>query len=198
MDTIKLLLQELGDTLRQYNPAAYENLMPPFTNEEIDTNLKKIGIEDENVKKMFQWKSGIKNEHNYRMMQFGGLLTFNSIKESISLNDYFDHSLIPLISDDEGEMLLFNKNSGPHYGKLYLFSVGSLYINHPISYYDSLYSMMRTVIDAYKKNAYEYDKENDWLDINDYQLAEIAKNYNPNSAYWTDHNVLKWQEWYAV
>ena len=198
MVTFTSLLQELDGTLRHYNMAAYENLLPPLPDTEIDKNLKELGIYDADLKALFQWKSGMRDEHGPLMMQHGGLITFDSIKSSIDFNEYYDPHLIPLISDNGEEMQLFNSKPGQHYGKLYLFSVPTLYIEHPVSYYDSLASMVKTTIVAYKEKAYEYDQESDWLDMNIDKFYAIAKRHNTHSVYWTIFNKLKWREWYEI
>jgi hypothetical protein len=191
METFKSLLQELDATLRQFNMPAYENLLPPLPDEEIDRNLKELGIEDEDVKALFQWKSGMRDEDGPLMMEFGGLITFDSIKSSIAFNKYYDPLLKPLISDNGEEMLLFNTKRGPHYGKLYLYSVLPLYIDYLVSYYDSLTAMVNTIIDGYKDEALVYDEERDWLDEDSRKFDKIAKNYNKNCVFWTDHDEVK-------
>jgi hypothetical protein len=198
MEPFKMLLDKLDAALREYNPIAYENLRPPFPDAVIDKNLGELGISDENVKALFQWKGGMKYENGCRMMLFGGLLTFDSIKESIEFNEYYDPLLIPLISDNGEEMLLFNSKPGSHYGKLYFYSVPELYIEHPVSYYDSLNTMVQTTIKAYSKKAYEYNTDRNRLDIEGHKFDEIAKNYNKNCVYWTTYNPLKWEEWYEI
>jgi len=187
MQTFESLLDDLDHTLREYNMAAYENLLPPLPDAEIDENLMQLGIEDENVKSLFQWKGGVRDENGYFMMKYGVLLTFSSIKGSVEFNNAheakYSSKLIPLISDNGEDMLLFNTNPGPHYGKLYLFSVPMLLIEEPVSYYDSLYSMVQTTIDAYKEKAYMHD-DSAMLDMDEDKFESIAKKYNKVSVYW--------------
>jgi len=198
METFKSLLQELDATLRQYNMPAYENLLPPLPDTEIDKNLQELGIDDEDLKALFQWKSGMGDENGPLMMNFGGLITFGSIKESIDFNEYFDPLLIPLISDNGEEMLLFNSKPGPHYGKLYLFSIAMLLIEHPMGYYDSLTAMVKTTIQAYKENIYKYEKGSNMVDIDFDKFFTIAKINNPNSIYWTEPDPHNEEEWYEI
>jgi hypothetical protein len=198
MQTFKLLLEELDTALRKYNMPGYEKLQPPLPDKEIDEYLRELDINDDNLKALFQWKNGEKEDSYCQMMEYGGLQSLELIKESALTDKPYDPLLIEIISDNGEESILFNKKKGPHYGKLYMYSVGQLYIGHPISYFDSLETMVKTIIEAYKTETFKYDQENKWLDINFATFATIAKKINKKSAYWKKHNRLKWEEWYAI
>jgi len=198
MDSFETLLQKFDATLLRHNMAAYENLLPPLSDQEIDKGLKEIGIDDENVKALFQWKSGMENNRLCQMMDYGGLLSFDSIKYQISVNKYYDPRLVPLISDNGEEMLLFNTNPGPHYGKLYLFSVPQLYIDYPVSIYDSLPAMLETTIELYDTGAFKYDRAENWLDINFDEYYLITKKHNKDCVFWTEHDEVIWKDWYQI
>jgi len=199
METLKSLLEELDATLRQYNMAAYENLLPPFRDIIINKEMEEIGIDDENVRALFRWKGGMQHENGPLIMNHGSLITFESIKVLIDVNEYYDPLLIPLISDNGEQILLFNTKAGKHYGKIYLFSNSSLLIEHPASYYDSLSAMIKTTIEAYKQWAYQYDEDDSGcLNINFDKFFSIARKNNPNSVYWTDKVNEKWTEWYEI
>jgi len=199
METFESLLVELDAVIRQYNPEAYRNLLPPLPAEIVEKELGNIGIYDKNVRLLFHWKSGMKDEGGPLFMEHGGLITFDSIKESNDFNQHYDPLLIPLISDNGEDMLMFNTNAGAHYGKMYLFSVPLLLVKHPISYYDSLTTMVKTTIEAYRERAYQYDEDdNGCLSINLDKFSPIARKYNPNSAYWTERKNKKWTEYYEI
>lgn len=198
MATIKSLLQEFGDTLRRYNPFEYEKLQPPLTDKEIDKSLIEIGISDENIKALFQWKNGEKEDSYCQMLSFGGLQSLEAIKQVRSTDRPYDSRLVEIISDNGEESLLFNTNPGPHYGKFYMYSVHRLYIDYPISYFDSLEAMLKTVIESYKKKAYLYDTQKNRLKILNDKFVSIAKKNNKNSAFWTNHNLLREEEWYEI
>ncbi|MDE3145179.1 MAG: hypothetical protein KGL19_13560 [Bacteroidota bacterium] len=199
MNSFKLLLQELDTTLRTYNIVEYHKLQPPLPDKEIEKKLNDLGIIDENVKALFQWKNGEKEDSYCQIMECGGLLSLQEIKEDKKsyLSDCYAPTFIPIVSEGE-QKILFNNKQGSHYGKLYFYSVPCLYINHPISYYDSLESMLRTTIEAYKNKAYKYDVKNNWLDIDRDLFDLIAKKINIKSAYWKKHNPLQEEEWYEI
>jgi hypothetical protein len=198
MQAFVKLLQEFGAVLSKYNPGAYKNLAPPLQDAEIEKNLRELNIKDENAKTLYLWKGGVQKEGGYLMMPFGELLTFGTIKEIIQGNDIYDSLLKPLISDNGEEIVLFNTKQGKHYGQLYLFSVPSLYLTHPIRCFDSLYSMIETTVEAYKENIYQFGKESKRLRIDWDKLTNLANKYNPKSTLWTNHNPLQWEDWYEI
>jgi hypothetical protein len=198
MSEVKTLLDELDSILKKYNEFEYEKLQPPLSNEEIDFYFEELGINDENLKTLYQWKNGAKERSQCQMMIFGGLQSLAAIKKSISMDRDYDSHLVEIISDNGEESLLFNIHPGPHYGKLYLYSVPRLYIDYPISCFDSLGAMLKTVIEAYKNEAFLYDKQRNFLKVYYDKFASIAKENNKNSVYWTNHNPLMEEEWYEI
>ncbi len=198
MNTFKTLISKLDTVLRKYNLSEYEKLQLPLTDKEIDKSLQELGINDENIKALFQWKNGEKEDSYCQMTERGGLMSLDAVKESKLHYNFYDPFLIALITDNGEESLLFNTKPGLHYGKLYLFSVSQLYIDHPIGYFDSLEAMVKTIIEAYNKKALFYDKEEEFLEYDGPKFREIAKKINKKSAYWTNHDPLREEEWYEI
>ena len=198
MQTIKSLLDELDTVLKQYNMPEYKKLQPPLPDSNIDKFLQEIGIHDENIKALFQWKNGEKEDSYCQMMVYGGLQSLKAVKESLSRFKLYDPLLIEIISDNGEESILFNNNPGPHYGQLYMYSIPQLYIEYPISYFDSLNTMIKTTIESYKAKAFEKTNSSNRLQFNFEKLTRIAKKYNKKSAYWKKHNPLQSEEWYAI
>lgn len=198
MTDTRLLLKELDATLRNYNHIEYQKLQPPLPDEEIDNYFDKFGVIDKGLKALYQWKNGEKEDSYCQMMMYGGMQSLEAIEKSFLFDIPYDSFLLEIISDNGEERLLFNKKQGKHYGKLYMYSVPSLYIDFPISYFDSLDAMLRTTIEAYKNEAYIYDNERQWLNKDYHKYEAIAKSFNKNSAYWTNHNPLKQEEWYEI
>lgn len=198
MTETKLLLAELDTVLRKYNMVEYLKLQPPLPDEEIDKYFEELGINDEELKALYQWKNGEQADSYCELMIKGGLQSLQEIKNYLSFDNLYDTDLLEIISDNGEEALLFNKRQGPHYGKLYFYSISSLYIEHPISYFDSINAMLRTTIEAYKEEAYQYDDKARWLNIDRSKFATIAKKFNTNSRYWTKHDPLRYEEWYEI
>jgi hypothetical protein len=197
MSSFESFILELDATLQQYNVATYQNLLPSLSDEEIDKGLQELGINDENIKSLFRWKSGIRDSKLSQMMDYGSLLKFDEIKYLISSNKYYDKCLVPLISENGEEILLFNTNPGPHYGKLYLFSVAQLYIEYPVSIYCSLSSMLETTIELYRTGGYQYDSKDNWLTIDFDKYDIVAKKLNTGCVYWTEHDEVI-PDWYEI
>jgi len=198
MTETKLLLAELDTVLRKYNIVEYTKLQPPLPDEEIDKYFEEFGIEDEDLKALYQWKDGEQADSYSKLMKNGGIQSLQEVKKYLSFDKLYDTDLLEIISDNGEEALLFNKREGPHYGKLYFYSVPCLYIEHPISYFDSINAMLRTTIEAYKEGAYQYDDKARWLNIDRSKFATIAKKININSRYWTKHDPLREEDWYEI
>lgn len=191
------LLEELDKTLRQYNLIEYNKLQLPLSTQKIDKYLETLEVSDVNLKALYQWKNGEEEESNCQMTDVGGFQSLESVTKDLANSKQYDSSFIEIFSDNRENSLLFNRKSGPHYGKLYFYSIG-LYMEYPISYYDSLGSMVITIIKSYRNKAFVYDTDNKWLDIDFKKFKTIAKTINTNSVFWKKHNPLKPKEWYEI
>jgi len=183
------LLNKYDDTLRNYNPSNYEKLQAPLSVEKIEEHLHNFGVDDENLKALFHWKNGFEGENSGdRIFKKGGLLSMEYILKLSSLSlseDLWKDTFIPLVSEGGGDYLLFNKEKGPDYGKLHLYCVSLLYIDEPISYYDSIYSMIKTTIDAYEEKVLIFDELNgSRLKYDIDAFNSIAKKNNKHSDFW--------------
>ena len=198
MNKFKTLLNAFDTVLQKHNPVAYRGLLPPLTDEEIDVYLANFSIEDEDLRLLYQWKAGTRMPMDGQMTDYGGLLTFDFLNKLLSRKFYYDPLLLPLISENGEEMLLFNSKPGQHYGKIYLYSVPQLYIEHPVSYFDSLQSMIQTITAAYEQGAYIFDSRENWLDTDYDKFHKIAITLNKSSVFWTEHDEVMWEEWYEI
>ncbi|MFT3748121.1 MAG: hypothetical protein QM768_07380 [Agriterribacter sp.] len=196
--SFKKLLAEFDSVLKEFNPLEYNKLLAPFSPKETELKLiNELGINDSNFKDFFSWKNGEEEDSYCEIMEYGGPMSIDAIKETISNYFHFEPMLIPFISEGE-QMLLFNKKNGRNYGKIYLYSVPELYIEHPISYYDSFESMISTTITAYKKKIYSYDFSKKKLRYDYDELHRHIKEMNPNSEFWKNHNPLRSEDWYEI
>lgn len=198
MKQFNSLIKKIDEILATQNPVEYEKLQPPLSDEEIERKSIEIGVESVKFKSIYQWKNGEEDDTYCEIMKYGSFLSLNSIAELKKSSMYeYNPSFIPLISEGE-QMLLFNTNSGKHFGKIYLYSVPQLYIDYPISFYDSLEAMITTTIEAYQNKIYFYDFDEKELKINTKEFKELAKSLNQDSAYWTKHDTLRYEEWYEM
>ena len=189
MNSFKLLLEKFDVTLRKYNLDNYKKLQPPLPENEIDNYLNELGVKDENFKLLFCWKNGFdfrtEGKTRTQMFNFGTLLTLQYILEYKNDDpDFWEKTYIPLISTNDGDCLLFNNKKGKDYGKIHLYSPALLFIDNPISCYDSIYTMIETTIKAYEKKILVYDPDDNWLEENVKEFHILAKKYNQLSDYW--------------
>jgi|HubBroStandDraft_6_1064221.scaffolds.fasta_scaffold1009981_1 hypothetical protein len=185
---LETLLTKFDKTLREYNLSNYHRLFPPLTESKIDAFLKSLEIDDEDLKKLFLWKNGFDPNQDPQIIcqifDCDLLLSINIIPDYIAANrEYWNNYFIPLLTDTTGKYVLFNNKVGEDYGKLYLYS-NPLFIIEPISYYDSIYSMIETTIEAYIQEVFKYNEEEDWLDINLNRFNTLAAKINTKSNHW--------------
>jgi hypothetical protein len=192
MNSFKLLINRFDSILRNHNLPNYIKLYEPLSLKEIDHYFKSLNIDNEYLHNLFEWKNGYDPDQNVnmlcRIMDFGTLLSLEYISESVNINSkdrLWDTSFIPLITDSTGQYIMFNNKQGTDYGKLHLLSSSLLFAEEPISYYDSVYTMIETTIEAYEKEVLKYDHNKDWLNMDVKKFYEIAQKINKNSKYWT-------------
>jgi len=199
MKNIDTLISELDEILKIYNSIEYHKLQSPLNSDVLHFYFNKLNIENKSFESLYKWKNGEKENEYCQMMQYGGLL---SLEESIKLKENYlegcvENIFIPIISDGE-QILLFNNNRSKNYGRIYLYSVPLLYIEKPISCFDSLETMIITIVESYKEKAYIYDEKERWLNIDSEKIKLIAKKNNKKSAYWKEHDPLYWEDWYEI
>jgi len=195
MNEFELLLQNLDEVLQRKNLQNYQRLNEPLPEDKRDEFFRELDILDHNFATLFSWKNGydldIFTKERCQICQFGSFFSLRFIAHSIAINkkepmwgDYF----IPILGDTAGDSILFCNKKGRTYGKLYLFSVSLLHTD-PVGYFDSLSSMVETIIEAYQQDALTYSAEENWLNVNTGKYWEIASNINKHSKYWT---IKKW------
>ncbi len=189
MKSFNLLLKEFDLILTKYNTINYRKLKDSLPNDEVLSYLNKLKVIDSNFKSLYNWKNG--NDVNdiavmrCQIFNFGSMISLNSISFFMNTSElYWDPFFIPLVANGDGDYLLYNNENESDHGKLHLFSPSLLFIEEPITYYDSISSLLETTIEAYKQSALIYDSKEDWLDIDIDKYYEIAKQINIKSKYW--------------
>ena len=189
MNSFKLLLEKFDVTLRKYNLDNYKKLQPPLPENEIDNYLNELGVKNENFKLLFRWTNGFDcsqgEKTRSKIFDRGALLSLEYITELTNDDiDIWKKTFVPLVSTGDGDYLLFNNKKGKDYGKLHLYSVAALFIDNPVSFYDSIYAMIETTIKAYEKKILVYDANENWLDENFEEFHKLGKKYNKLSDFW--------------
>lgn len=191
MKSLDILLEEFDHTLKKFNEVNYNKLQEPLADSIIAKHLINLEMVDENFRFLYKWKNGIRAKYgaalNDDIFKFGALLSLEHVEDHYSHameSEIWSKKFIPIVNDGDSAHLLFNNERGSDYGKIYLYCVPMLYIDDPISYYDSIYSMIETTSLAYKERAMVYNASLDCLDIDSEKFHSIGENLNPNSAFW--------------
>ncbi len=118
---------------------------------------------------------------NYHFFDDYFLCSAEDVAHIIGADDFYlfaDRKCLPLFASGSGEYLVINNKEEILYCGSWLPEIAPY-----TQIYDSLQSMLDTVVTCYKKNAYLFD-DNNCLQIN-YELShEISASLNPNSEYW--------------
>jgi hypothetical protein len=186
------LISSLDNILKEKNLRNYEKLLPPLQDREVNELLTELNVKDDDFRTLYQWKNGFDPDGKVigacQIFKLDIMLPLNWVLKKVLINKtdpIWDDSFIPFITDSTGQFFLFNNSPGNNYGKIHLYSVSLFFIEEPISYYDSIGSMIETTIEAYSTGALKYDPDEDWLDEDIEKFYKIAKTINKNSDRWT-------------
>lgn len=191
--TVTETLNEINKYLVQSEAYVLDFLLPGISKDEINTQLENIKIKlPDDVYQLYQWRNGIANiyDHNFNHETFFNFGIFYSLQSAIELyktdslaNKYWDEIFFPLFTNGGGDFLLVNVDEqSKEYGFVYLYSPMINLSTDPISIYDSVSTMLDTILLSYQKRAYFYvDRE---LEDNSKLESEIAKSLNPQSLFW--------------
>jgi hypothetical protein len=90
--------------------------------------------------------------------------------------------MLPILSSGQGEFLTIDLNFGDS-SPVFCVQPWNPDSETYTTIYDSLNSMLETLITCYKKNVF-YISENGLLEMNFEKTWSISKKFNPNSKYW--------------
>jgi hypothetical protein len=193
MQNIEMNIQRLGQCLSTFCAPLYERLQEPLNQEITISVLDKWGYDDELILEIFKWKNGILYDevfptYLFDYTGFGVIPSLEYVEEILEIerkDKSWRESLFPLTTSFAGDFLLYetNKNS-KHYGAIYLYSPNLGYVDYLPIYFDSIYSMIDTIIQNFELGAFKYINMS--LEI-DYELREdISRRLNPKAEYWRE------------
>jgi hypothetical protein len=193
VDKINTYIKKLEACLSSYCPFLYSKILPPLIDRERDILFDQLKIDDEILKKVYTWKNGIENDgqlftNSYNYTGFGVIPTLDYAAEILqieSINKYWKKSYFPLVVSFSGDFLLYETDrANANYGQLFLYCPTMGHVYEQISYFDSVYSLIDTIIESFNEKAFVYDNVEKFLDI-DFDLSyPIATELNPKSKYW--------------
>lgn len=193
------MLFEFDRELQENNHLEYQKLQPPLSEIEIRRHLRTVALDDTDLLDLYMWKNGARSEHSCRIIKEGVFLPLEEFVNNVQddENDY-DPALFTLVDDVEEKFLINAKRDSVHFGKIYLYSIPALYIDFPISIYDSGAALIETNTLAYKKGICKYDLSTRSMTCNNKRFKELAREINKQSMYWKEHDPLNEEEWYEI
>lgn len=184
---------KLEQCLKTHCPPLYERLRNPVDDGLIDSVLSKWDLEDDVIMKIYQWKDGIAYEeafptHCFDFTGFGVIPPLDYVDQVLQLatnNGWWSKTFFPLICNFAGDFLLYETNEkSDNYKAIFLFSPTLGYVDYLPKYFDSVFTMINTIVENFEAGAFRY--ENMFLEI-DYDLrSTISTNLNPASDYWKE------------
>ncbi len=173
----------------------YNKLLEPKSESDILKTLDYLGIKDLFAKTqlvtLYSWKNGI--EYNpseytnlYDYSGTGVLLPLQFIEDIYHSGgkEEWEPETIPIIGNYKGEYLYLDTNSeSDTYKMLLLYSKSALSISPMLTIYDSIESMLETIIECFDSGTFQY-MEGKGLVQDIENMFEISKRSNPTSEYW--------------
>lgn len=191
MKSIEIEIQRLDLCLKKFCKPMHDRLLEPMKKEVIESILAPWGYDDNHIVDIFQWKNGIPYDESlptycFDYTEFGVIPPLEYIVDILNIekrNKSWNDSLFPLVVSYGGDFLLYETNKkSRNYGAIYLYSPNLGYVDHLPRYFDSIFSLIDTIIENFESGAFKY------LDMSleiDYDLtSKISKRLNPASEYW--------------
>lgn len=195
MNNLKSLLTELKNELLIVGSPLTDFFEIGLDRKNIELKISDSGlIFSEDIYDLYQWHNGLKREVlEYKTlgeMRLFGYAIFHDFdiayQEYLAYSNanYWDKYLFPLFGSGGGDYYLIdcNKNS-KSFSQLFYFSPGDPDFQGVISIYDSLNSLISTIIECYRTKVYYLD-EDKCLETNYSAELEISKRLNPKSEFW--------------
>jgi len=196
------LLKELEQCLIEFNNPVLEYLDSgtPFDPNHFANMLDLLQLDAcEDLNALYSWKPGLKRElvndlnFNFRVFNRGthieyteALHTYQILvlqEKEIFENRFFPFILMPGVGFEAPILIDLSKNSKT-FGRIFYDSPATG-ITKPTSIFDSLSSMIETIIACYRTGIYSISKKG-ILNTDTEKILAVSSRINPNSDYWKD------------
>jgi len=193
MQVDKNILNEFDSTMKAYCFPMYERLIQPLEPGEIINIFNTLGLSDPVLLELYKWRNGIPNQEDlptnaFRIFPFGVFPPLNDVLQFQELGvseECWKKSLISIVASYSGDFLLYESSrKSENYGMLFLYSPNLGYVEDVISYYDSVETMLLTIIQCFYEDALNYINIESGLNIDWDMYFEISSKLNPKSDYW--------------
>lgn len=189
----KELLLALEQTLTKYHPVLVNRLNNGISTADINQRISPYNIDfTQDVYDIFSWKNGIQQkgtESPDQLLLFpnGTPLSLDvalgNFENSAVKNSLYESNYFPLFTGDKENTLLIDLDeNSPSYQMISLYSPSLMGQSEPMTIYDSLTTLLGTVITCYDQKAFWINQ--DKLEVDNDTHYTIASNLNVNSDYW--------------
>lgn len=186
-----MLFKSFRSCLFEHCPVLEKMMQEPPNKEFLQQVLDRMGIKDSSFKALYELTNGIHNDGQfptsaYDFCDFGVIPTIEYIVDLYSdktMVEKWSKTRVPVITSFGGDFLLL-ETGAKNAGKLYLYCPTFGYVDFLPTYYDSIDSMLRTIISCFELGAYKYDSNEMFLETDTALKFEICRKYNPESEYW--------------
>jgi hypothetical protein len=195
MTELNVLLNELYTILKTANPALAGLLQQGLDKAAIDRAAGKAGLTfPDELYALYGWKNGMTNDiesiENLRELRIFPLAIYLSLSESLedygyNANNYWPRNLFPVFTSGGGDYYLLNCEEGtPSRGMIYYFCPSDYLFQGVITKFDSLPSLISSVIECYAEKVYYFDDAGTFIIADLKQEHEIIVKNNPRAEYW--------------
>lgn len=191
MKSIDLYIVKLDNCLQKYCKPLYDEFLEPLGDASIKSILDKWNMNDPLLFSIYRWKGGMEYDGtgNADSLSFNLIGTIPSLKYAEQvLAEGQKHmgwraTQFPLICSFSGDFVLYETDKNrSDYQCLYLVSPTMGYVDIQPKYFDSVFSMIDTIVLNFETGVFRY--EDMYLEV-DYDLNEInSADMNPDSDYW--------------
>jgi len=159
MPDLKHLLTELEKILRGYNAPIVKKLGPGLSEKIISEMFAKIGMRNEDLIVLYNWKNGISYSEEWKIGEFDffGFGTFISLEDAIENYEYLSDLsgqkyLLPLFTNGAGDYVFFDGDrESINFERLLFYSPPINLSGEAVPVYDSLQVFLKTTIECYQK-----------------------------------------------
>jgi len=195
------LLKELEQCLTKVNSPILKHLDSgtPFDPNHFANMLDLLQLEvSEDLNTLYMWKPGVKKElinavdFNIRLFEQGSHIEYTEALQEyqvLVLAELFENRYLPFIMmpglGSEDPTLIDLSKSSKTFGQIFFFSSAML-VTKPTSIYDSLNSMIETILTCHREGVYIFSEEG-FLLTDSKKEAKISSRINKRSVFWKEY-----------
>jgi hypothetical protein len=182
--------------IRAKNPILpYLNSGTPFDIEKFNAELNVLNMKPtQDMIALYNWKSGLPEQTwDFNLELFSGgtfihyLDTISTYKIVLEYEGTEFYKLLPIIlrpfiGSEDPVMINLDETSST-YGSILYYSAKSTPFG-PALVYDSLHSLIQTIIECYHQNVYTFDVNGELLYNDTEKINNIRKKFNKKKSYW--------------